>query len=45
MTITLGPEQERVIAEAMQTGAYENADEVIHRPPRRRADLSARVIH
>jgi putative addiction module CopG family antidote len=31
MTITLRPEQERLIAEAMQTGAYENADEVIHR--------------
>jgi len=31
MTITLRPEQERLIAEAIQTGAYENADEVIHR--------------
>jgi antitoxin ParD1/3/4 len=31
MTITLRPENEKLIAEAMQTGAYQNADEVIER--------------
>jgi antitoxin ParD1/3/4 len=31
MTITLRPEHERLIAQAMQTGAYQNPDEVIER--------------
>jgi antitoxin ParD1/3/4 len=31
MTITLRPEHERLIAQAMQTGAYQNPDEVIGR--------------
>jgi antitoxin ParD1/3/4 len=31
MTITLRPENEKLIVEAMQTGAYQNADEVIER--------------
>jgi Arc/MetJ-type ribon-helix-helix transcriptional regulator len=31
MTITLRPEHEEVIARAMQTGAYQTADEVIAR--------------
>lgn len=31
MTITLGPEYEQLIAEAMRTGAYQNAEEVIGR--------------
>jgi Arc/MetJ-type ribon-helix-helix transcriptional regulator len=31
MTITLRQEHEKLIAEAMQTGAYRNADEVIER--------------
>ncbi|MGA3041226.1 MAG: hypothetical protein ABSF54_10620 [Bryobacteraceae bacterium] len=31
MTITLRPENEKLIAEAIETGAYQNADEVIER--------------
>lgn len=31
MTITLRPEHEKVITEAMKTGAYRDADEVISR--------------
>jgi Arc/MetJ-type ribon-helix-helix transcriptional regulator len=31
MTITLRPEQEKLIAQVMQTGAYQNPDEVIER--------------
>jgi antitoxin ParD1/3/4 len=31
MTITLRPEQEKAIARAIQSGAYENPDEVIAR--------------
>lgn len=31
MTITLRPENEKLIAQAMQTGAYQDADEVIER--------------
>ena len=31
MTITLRPEHEQLIAEALQTGAYQNFDEVIGR--------------
>jgi Arc/MetJ-type ribon-helix-helix transcriptional regulator len=31
MTITLQPEHEKLIAQAMQTGAYQNPDEVIGR--------------
>jgi antitoxin ParD1/3/4 len=31
MTITLRPENEKLIAQAMQTGAYQNPDEVIER--------------
>ncbi len=31
MTITLRPEHEKVISEAMKTGAYRDADEVISR--------------
>ena len=31
MTITLRPEHEKVIAEAIQSGAYRNPDEVIDR--------------
>jgi Arc/MetJ-type ribon-helix-helix transcriptional regulator len=31
MTITLRPEHEKLVAQAMQTGAYENPDEVIRR--------------
>jgi len=31
MTITLRPENEKMIAEAMQTGAYQSPDEVIER--------------
>lgn len=31
MTITLGPEHEQLIAEALETGAYRNPDEVIGR--------------
>jgi Arc/MetJ-type ribon-helix-helix transcriptional regulator len=31
MTITLRPEHEKLIAQAMQTGAYQNPDEVIGR--------------
>ena len=31
MTITLRPEQEKLIAQAMQTGAYRSPDEVIAR--------------
>jgi len=31
MTITLSPEQERVIAEALRSGAYQGPDEVIER--------------
>jgi len=31
MPITLGPEQERLIAEALRSGAYESPDEVIKR--------------
>ena len=31
MTITLRPEHERLIAEALQTGAYQNPDDVIGR--------------
>ena len=31
MAITLRPEHERLIAEAVQTGAYANSDEVIER--------------
>ena len=31
MTITLRPEHERAIAEAIQSGAYQNPDEVIER--------------
>ena len=31
MTITLRPEHEKVVTEAMKTGAYRNADEVISR--------------
>lgn len=31
MTITLRPEHEKLITEAMRTGAYETADEVIGR--------------
>ena len=31
MTITLRPEHEKLVAQAMQTGAYENPDEVIGR--------------
>lgn len=31
MTITLLPENEKLIAQAMQTGAYQNPDEVIER--------------
>ena len=29
MTVTISPEQERLIREAMQTGAYKSADEVV----------------
>jgi Arc/MetJ-type ribon-helix-helix transcriptional regulator len=31
MTIILRPEHEKLVAQAMQTGAYQNADEVIGR--------------
>jgi len=31
MTITLSPEQERLVAQAMQNGGYKNADDVIAR--------------
>jgi putative addiction module CopG family antidote len=31
MTITLRPENEKLIAQAMQTGAYQSPDEVIER--------------
>ena len=31
MTITLRPEQEKAIAQALQSGAYQNPDEVIER--------------
>jgi Arc/MetJ-type ribon-helix-helix transcriptional regulator len=31
MAITLRPEHEKLIAQAMQTGAYQNPDEVIER--------------
>ena len=31
MTITLRPEHEKLIAEAMQTGAYQNPDDVVGR--------------
>ncbi|HTS30425.1 MAG TPA: hypothetical protein VMH81_31350 [Bryobacteraceae bacterium] len=31
MTITLRPEHESLIAEAIRTGAYQNPDEVIRR--------------
>ena len=31
MSITLRPEQEKAVAEAIETGAYENADQVIDR--------------
>jgi len=31
MTITLRPEQEQLIAQAIQTGAYQNPEEVIGR--------------
>jgi hypothetical protein len=31
MTIILRPEQEKAIAEAMQSGAYESPEEVIER--------------
>jgi antitoxin ParD1/3/4 len=31
MTITLRPEQERLIAEVLRSGAYHNAEEVIER--------------
>ena len=31
MTITLRPEHEKLIAQAMQTGAYQSPDEVIER--------------
>jgi antitoxin ParD1/3/4 len=31
MTITLSPEHEQLIAEAMRTGAYQNPDDVIGR--------------
>jgi antitoxin ParD1/3/4 len=31
MTITLRPEHEKLIAQAMQTGAYQNPDDVIGR--------------
>ncbi len=31
MTITLRPEQEKFIAQAMQSGAYQSADEVVER--------------
>ena len=31
MTITLGPDQERLIAEAMRTGAYSDTNDVIER--------------
>lgn len=31
MTITLRPEQEKLIDQAMQSGAYQNPDEVIER--------------
>lgn len=31
MVITIRPEHERLIAQAMQTGAYQNAEEVIGR--------------
>lgn len=31
MTITLRPEQEKVIAQAIESGAYQNPDEVIAR--------------
>src|ERR1017187_7859480 len=31
MTITLRPEQEKLIAQAIETGAYQNPDEVIER--------------
>lgn len=31
MTISLGPEQEQLIAEAMNTGAYQNPEDVITR--------------
>jgi len=31
MTITLRPEHEKVVTEAMKTGAYRDADEVISR--------------
>lgn len=33
MTITLRPEQERLVTQAMQTGAYQNPHEVIERAP------------
>ena len=31
MTITLGPEHEKLIAQAIKTGAYQSPDEVIER--------------
>lgn len=31
MTVTLRPEQEKTIAQAIQSGAYQNPDEVIER--------------
>ena len=31
ITITLRPEQEKLIAQAIETGAYQNPDEVIER--------------
>jgi hypothetical protein len=31
MTTTLRPENEKLIAQAMQTGAYQSADEVVER--------------
>jgi Arc/MetJ-type ribon-helix-helix transcriptional regulator len=31
MAITLRPEHEKLVAKAMQTGAYENSEEVIRR--------------
>jgi Arc/MetJ-type ribon-helix-helix transcriptional regulator len=33
MTITIRPEHEQLIAQAIQTGAYENPDDVIGRAP------------
>jgi Arc/MetJ-type ribon-helix-helix transcriptional regulator len=34
VAITLNPEQERLVSEAVQTGAYRNPDEVLDQAPR-----------